>query len=623
MAITVRNKRTGQLGEAADLNFNPKEWEQVQQPKKEAKKGFIEKYNILPAAGGALGFLSGGGPITAAVGAGLGDALEQLLYKRPRGEAFNPLSTAGEAAFAGIGGPLISKGLGLVGEAAAPAVRQLGEVVGLKSIAPQLAESLSRFGLTPVGEALPSAATGLAGAVQSKAAASFLKPTQAAVKGALESGVNIPEAFSRWAPQLGNSYDDALKAIPQLLKSQEGVISQVAKSVPEGAVIPGDAVISSLQNELASLGGQLGSSSKAEALKNIIAEAEKKYAGGITVQAARDIVKSANMQFGKSVVETEGGAIASAAQKLEANTLRKVLRTVFPQIGAELDKQRELLILRPVLENAKASAVKAGFNFGRLDITRPGTLLDSILGNQAVSRGLVGATQPVQGAGRGATAAGLGLLRPILSGGGETQQPGALPGAGLPQQVSPLSQVAPQLQQAITPEMVTQAYLSLPGEDAKRIEAAYNAQSLGKPTSANAQFDKFITDATDNINELSQVSTLGYGPVKGRLLDFQINTLGGGGNVDQSAVALNQRYKLLKLNILRAFQGARISDADYELANYYMPNLSETNETAKTKLEVLNEILTKSVAPQQTQSPQSLQTSQFQQLFQSLGLPLQ
>jgi len=180
-----------------------------------------------------------------------------------------------------------------------------------------------------------------------------------------------------------------------------------------------------------------------------------------------------------------------------------------------------------------------------------------------------------------------------------------------------MGQVAPQPQQAITPEMVTQAYL-FNADAGRQLESAYNAQSLGEEKTANAQYDKFISDANDNINELFQYPVLGYGPVKGRLLQFQIDTLGGGGDIDQDVVALNERYKLLKLNILRAFQGARISDADYELAQQYMPNLSDTNETAQTKLTILQNILTQAVPQEKTGS--QTQSNQFQELFNQLGL---
>src|SRR3990167_1699313 len=59
------------------------------QPAK-SKQGFIERYNVLPALGAILGGgvgLFGGGPFGAAAGAGLGgaggEALEQILFKKP------------------------------------------------------------------------------------------------------------------------------------------------------------------------------------------------------------------------------------------------------------------------------------------------------------------------------------------------------------------------------------------------------------------------------------------------------------------------------------------------------------------------------------------------------------
>ena len=91
------------------------------------------------------------------------------------------------------------------------------------------------------------------------------------------------------------------------------------------------------------------------------------------------------------------------------------------------------------------------------------------------------------------------------------------------------------------------------------------------------------------------MKTLGYAEL-GRTAQFSLQILGGRG-VSKNIVELNQRYELLKLNILRAYQGARISDADYKLAIKYTPAISDTDEVAKEKIRVLREILSGAVPP--------------------------
>jgi hypothetical protein len=71
---------------------------------------------------------------------------------------------------------------------------------------------------------------------------------------------------------------------------------------------------------------------------------------------------------------------------------------------------------------------------------------------------------------------------------------------------------------------------------------------------------------------------------------LSIKYLGGLG-ARQTLVRQNQSFNLLKQNVVRALQGARMSDQDIELAGQYIPSVADTPDTIKTKLAGLREFL--------------------------------
>ena len=65
----------------------------------------------------------------------------------------------------------------------------------------------------------------------------------------------------------------------------------------------------------------------------------------------------------------------------------------------------------------------------------------------------------------------------------------------------------------------------------------------------------------------------------------------GGLGARQSLIKQNQNFNLLKQNVVRALQGARMSDQDIKLAGEYIPSIADTPETIKTKLTGLGEFV--------------------------------
>ena len=63
------------------------------------------------------------------------------------------------------------------------------------------------------------------------------------------------------------------------------------------------------------------------------------------------------------------------------------------------------------------------------------------------------------------------------------------------------------------------------------------------------------------------------------------------GKEDQDLVALNQKLALLKQNVVRYLQGARMSDQDIAVASNYIPSIQDTPETIKTNLQGLKDFM--------------------------------
>lgn len=81
----------------------------------------------------------------------------------------------------------------------------------------------------------------------------------------------------------------------------------------------------------------------------------------------------------------------------------------------------------------------------------------------------------------------------------------------------------------------------------------------------------------------------GTGPMAYPAL-FSMKYLGGSG-VRENLIKQNQTFELLKQNVVRALQGARMSDTDMEMARTYIPSIGDTKKTIKIKLDNLDEFL--------------------------------
>jgi len=382
-----------------------------------AKKGSFWS-NIIPTGAGIVGTIGGGivgGPVGAAAGGAAGSALGERLRQKITGEDYSPEKMLSEAAWGSLGG---------IGGKAIKAASVAGKTA-TKEGAKQLAK-----------KSLASQAGGFA---KEKAAASFGKLSPTVIRKASEAGHDLNKLLIKYK-NLGNNYDEILGPISakgkggnlgRVLGEAEDVIQSISKTAGSNIRISGDNIISALKSEAESMASVLGGEAKAKALNEIIEQAEKKYAKGITVKQALNIVRKANSKFGKSILETSGDAVATSAQKLEANDLRNSLKSMFPEMGDALDMQSELLTLRPVLNNARAATKAGKVALGRLDVTRPGTVVDSALNNPRLANIVMGAggkqaTAPTMG--RAVAKAGAWSTIPGYLGGRYSERPQSVEG---------------------------------------------------------------------------------------------------------------------------------------------------------------------------------------------------
>jgi len=314
-----------------------------------AKTQRVKGSEYLPMAGAVAGsFVPGLGPIGGgAVGAGIGELARQGL----EGEQLDLMKAGKEA------------GIGLV-----------GGTVG--------------WGAGKIGGYL---LRGVGNWAAKEAAGETLRLTGSKVAPAIEKGIDIKGAFLKWAPKLGLSFDDMIGpiaergkggAVKTLLTGEEGVIDSVAKTIGKKFRISGKLIKEAVELEAGNIGDELGTGPvKRVALKKIIEQIGEKYKNGKSIIDAREILKAANKKFADTILDTTKDAVAKASQKIEANAIRSALKSKFPQIATALDNEQELLVLRPLLNEARNRAYAEGMTgkLARVSLMNPLSTVNLVL----------------------------------------------------------------------------------------------------------------------------------------------------------------------------------------------------------------------------------------------------
>lgn len=230
--------------------------------------------------------------------------------------------------------------------------------------------------------------------VSKVAAQNLTKATPSQYQKAIEeAGIDINEVVKKYVPA-GVGFDDLVGTVKEkgkgglinkLLNERENVIQGTAKKAGNTIKLSGDDLVKALKSEARQIKQELGGEARAKAIDALIKQTEKKYKGGVSVKRALDTLRTANKKFGKNVVDTNpGDAVATAAQKLEGNTMRRVLKEMFPDMAQALDEQKELLTIQPLfnrarsIENTSGSLIRKD-GLTSLELNKPLSWIGSVM----------------------------------------------------------------------------------------------------------------------------------------------------------------------------------------------------------------------------------------------------
>lgn len=543
-------------------------------PKTSSGGGLDALINALPVIGGVVGGVAGsvvpglGTTVGAGAGGFAGEAVKQRIKSKK-----------------GALGVLTGKDVeGDFGKAAKEGVVSgVGSAIGLG------AEKLGGAVLRGAGKKIAEAG-----------AATVAKIKPEAWEKAAELGINVNSLVKKWLPKLGGNFDEALGVVGRgekagtlstRLAQEEAKIQSTAKAAKGIRLFPTD-IIKGLKSEAKEIGRELGGEKRAMAMTKIVQDATQRYKNGISLETALSKLRTANSKFGASILDDTADAVATAAQKLEANTLRNVIKSRFPDIADALDTQQELIILREILKKARAKEAVKGIKLGKFDITRPGSFIDPILESPRV---FSAATQMGE-KGYGALGA-LGNIPGISSilGQAGAQEADKLFLEGKTTEQRPVSTTAPTdtttTQQTpatggikITPEMVQTARMLWGKEKGDLVEQLYKDQFLGqeregKKTEAQIAREEAIELAQSALTDLSAggiTTGLLQGPAEELKAIFNA--------ADQPTLDFNRKISMLKATIAKARAGTSFTPGEENLLNQYVPKIGDSDQLLNSKL---------------------------------------
>jgi hypothetical protein len=613
---------------ALEANYRPFNTSSVvtqkpQQPKKNSGIGGI--LTSLISEGGAIGggvqgaaVGSVAGPIGTllggAIGAGLGGFGGRLIENKVRDNEFRVGDAAKEGAVSALfGASPIRAGKGIIAASKAAAggaektlVREAAEKAILK---PGVVGRMLGKGKDVAEE--------VGGKLTDKATTSFLKLTPAQTKTMLDNGVD-PQKLAKIASRYGASAEDIIGRtgsggpLQSTIKGLEDGIEKTASTAGNNVRILGDDLVKALKDERKIISRRLGGGSQLNAIDLIIADAEKKYAKGVTVKQARNILKEANQKFGASILDDAGNAVARDAQKLEGNIMRKVLKDRFPGIKQALDDESELIQLREILKGTRAKNITGGFKTGKLDITRPGSFFDAVLNSKKVSRGIL--SQADDDVAKEFTEA-LAL------------KPPSVPGQGYPGVASRIlaspditsTGFDPDQEQPVEDSSSIGSYI--PDSQEEPSDDPYSSENIQSSVEKILQQGGDMKDVKEYLNtaKLMQELTGGGKPIKktegqrardeaSQLTDIALEQLAGGsidtgiigsklqgvkeffGQGDQETLDFNTTISSLRAAIAKARAGTSFTPNEEALLNKYAPKAGDTGQQLRTKLSALKTV---------------------------------
>jgi len=101
-----------------------------------------------------------------------------------------------------------------------------------------------------------------------------------------------------------------------------------------------------------------------------------------------------------------------------------------------------------------------------------------------------------------------------------------------------------------------------------------------------------VKPALEILNEVKKTKLPNLNLLETQTTPFILKKFGGRG-VSRNLASLNSQYANLKQLVVKAYQGGRMSDRDYEQASQYIPDIIDTPTYAQDKISNLEKILTK------------------------------
>lgn len=610
--VTIRNKRTGEIRQIAQSQLGG-----VPQPTQPQGGGLSSLLPLIGAIGGS--FLPGLGTIAGgALGAGAGTLLKQGI----QGQG-NLGEIAKETAL-GAGGGVFGKGLAGI----------LGKTIG--RAAPFASEAVGQGGSRLAAKTLAS------NFIVPAKVTERIGPVEEALQKIIADKVPIPSSLKGYqtlANQITGDTGIITKATrkatyltPQPINFDEPLMNAQSLLSREGAVNPQQAeeTMSKIRNYFSNKNymgpGQLNAEDTFDVIKQLEKQGYKLFNQG-------------THEFNpRPDLEAMGKAFLGVADDLEAQIGRAIDNTgVFPQIQQEvveqltkisptlaakaqnatsfeelrgiaspyvrISKATESTLLRqqtPFTQaglglGGRAAGAAGGFALGGL----PGAVAGAALAPAA--QGLAQAAQPaITGvAARGILGAGrLGAKIPRGLPTAAAGQIGAraMFGGEIPeaQAAEPLEgQILPDVSENPQQERLRQAFFLSMLSKPKQAATLKTIFEFGfpKPLAGTADREASLKVGEQAVDDALRTAKKGYGPLGGGLAQKSLEKLGGLG-VPSSVVSANTRYQLLRQSVVRALQGARMSDVDIKLALQYIPQITDTENTAKQKLSVLKNFLT-------------------------------
>lgn len=371
--------------------------------------------SLIPTAGGTAGAL-GGAAAGAAAGSivpGLGTAVGGLLGAIVGGAGGSALGKVGENAIEGqkdlgqgVGQEALMGGLTSIpitsGLKLARAGVKASTGFGSKAASTLVDEAgrgalpkmMNKGAQTTVGTASATkagATNKVRDFIDDRAAANFLGITPAEAAKLANSGIK-PAELGRIGAKYGNNAEDIIGAtgkggpLQADIKSLENQITAATKDLDaRGLRISGDGLIKKLEIQRAKAAMKAGNEERVKALDKQIKLVKAKYKNGLSYSDARAILRDGNSKFGASVLDDTAGAVARDVEKAEANALRKELKQASPDIADALDTQSKLIQTRDILTKKRGTELAGKGSLGRIDVFRPGTLVDPFLRSNKVT----------------------------------------------------------------------------------------------------------------------------------------------------------------------------------------------------------------------------------------------